>query len=49
MTEKLLSKPPFRYLLDIFRATMNKTGWAKGLFKGDQLNAKNFEDFDSKL
>jgi TRAF3-interacting protein 1 len=49
MTEKLLSKPPFRYLHDIFKATNNKTGWGKGLFEGDQLNSSSYEDFYSKL
>jgi TRAF3-interacting protein 1 len=32
MTEKLLLKPPFRYLHDIFTATMGKTGWGEGMF-----------------
>lgn len=49
MTEKLLNKPPFRYLHDIFTATMNKTGFGTGLFEGDDLNSKSFEDKDSKL
>jgi TRAF3-interacting protein 1 len=49
MTEKLLSKPPFRYLHDIFTATMGKTGWGQGMFQGDELNSKSFEDKDSKL
>ena len=49
MTEKLLGKPPFRYLHDIFTATMGKTGWGQGLFQGDELNSKSFEDKDSKL
>jgi TRAF3-interacting protein 1 len=49
MTEKLLNKPPFRYLHDIFTATMNKTGFGAGLFEGDDLNSKSFEDKDSKL
>ena len=49
MTEKLLSKPPFRYLHDVFTATMNKTGFGDGLFQGEELNSKAFEDKDSKM
>ena len=49
MTEKLLSKPPFRYLHDIFTATMAKTNFGEGLFQGDELNSKSFEDKDSKM
>ena len=49
MSEKLLSKPPFRYLHDIFTATMGKTGFGQGMFQGDELNSKSFEDKDSKL
>lgn len=49
MSEKLLCKPPFRYLHDIFTATMGKTGFGQGLFQGDELNSKAFEDKDSKL
>jgi len=48
-SEKLLSKPPFRYLHDIYTATCAKTGWGNGLFQGDELNSKSFEDKDSKL
>lgn len=49
MTEKLLCKPPFRYLHDIFTATTGKTGFGNGLLQGDELNSKSFEDKDSKL
>ena len=49
MTEKLLNKPPFRYLHDIFTATLAKTGFGDGLFQGDEMNSKSFEDKDSKL
>lgn len=49
MSEKLLTKPPFRYLHDIFTATMGKTGFGNGLFQGDELNSKSFEDKESKL
>lgn len=49
MSEKLLNKPPFRYLHDIFTATLSKTGFGNGLFEGDELNSKSYEDKDSKL
>lgn len=49
MSEKLLNKPPFRYLHDIYTATMNKTGFGAGLFEGPDLNSKSFEDKESKL
>jgi len=49
MSEKLLVKPPFRYLHDIFTATLGKTGFGDGLFQGEELNSKSFEDKDSKL
>ena len=49
MKEKLLTKPPFRYLHDIFTATLGKTGYGEGLFQGEELNSKSFEDKDSKL
>ena len=49
MTEKLLGKPPFRYLHDIFTATLKATNFGAGLFVGEELNSKSFEDKDSKL
>lgn len=49
MTEKLLTKPPFRYLHDIYTATLAKTGFGEGLFQGEELNSKAYEDKDSKL
>lgn len=30
MTEKLLLKPPFKYLFDIIMETIKKTGWGNG-------------------
>ena len=46
MNEKLLTKPPFRYLHDIFTATMAKTGYGNGLYEGDDLNAKAISEKD---
>jgi TRAF3-interacting protein 1 len=49
MTEKLLCKPPFRYLHDVYTATLKQTNFGAGLFQGEELNSKSFEDKDSKL
>lgn len=49
MTEKLLSRPPFRYIHDIFTATMEATGFGTGLYSDDELNAKAIKDKDAKI
>jgi len=49
MTEKLLLKPPFRYLHDIFTATMAATEFANGLYTEDELDPKNINDKDAKI
>lgn len=49
MTEKLLSKPPFLYLHDIFLSTMGKTGFGKGLFTDDEMNSRGGHDKVSKF
>jgi len=49
MTQKLLSKPPFRFLHDIFTATSAATGYGVNLYEGDELNAKAITDKDAKI
>ncbi len=49
MTQKLLSKPPFRYLHDIFTATMGATGFAQGLYDETELDSKSYGDKDTKV
>jgi TRAF3-interacting protein 1 len=49
MTEKLLTRPPFRYIHDIISATIEKTGWGAGLFIGEEANSKGIEDKDQKI
>jgi len=44
MKENLLCKPPFRYIHDIFTATMGKTGFGNGLFQPEELDAKQLSD-----
>ncbi len=49
MTQKLLSKPPFRYLHDIFLATIQATGFANGLLTDVELDTKANHDKDAKM
>lgn len=49
MTEKLLSKPPFRYLHDIFLATLAKTGFGNGIFDEAEMDSKSNHEKDAKL
>ncbi|ROJ94865.1 TRAF3-interacting protein 1 [Anabarilius grahami] len=49
LTEKLLSKPPFRYLHDIFSEVMRTTGFMKGLYGEAEMKSDNVKDKDSKI
>jgi TRAF3-interacting protein 1 len=49
MTDKLLKKPPFRYLHDVFAATSKATGYGKGLFSGHMLDSKAITEKEDKL
>ncbi len=49
MTQKLLEKPPFRYLHDIFTSTMQVTGFGDGLYNEAELDAKSITERDPKI
>ena len=56
MTEKLLLKPPFKYIFDIIMETIKKTGCGNGtfidylgLFTGPEMNADFYSDRDKKI
>ncbi|XP_060079052.1 TRAF3-interacting protein 1-like isoform X2 [Ylistrum balloti] len=49
LTEKLLSKPPFRFLHDVMTSLIKTTGFMKGLFTETEMNSENVKDKDSKM
>jgi TRAF3-interacting protein 1 len=44
MQEKLLQKPPPKYIYDIIINVMNVTEFPKGLFTDEELNPKHFDE-----
>ncbi|AIN98261.1 microtubule-binding protein, putative [Leishmania panamensis] len=49
LTEKLLSRPPFRYIHDIVMSVMRATGFPDGIFNADQLDSSKVTDKKAKV
>ncbi|KAG7463809.1 hypothetical protein MATL_G00180510 [Megalops atlanticus] len=49
LTEKLLSRPPFRYLHDIFSEVIRTTGFMRGLYVEAEMKSDNVKDKDAKI
>ncbi|KAM8856846.1 TRAF3-interacting protein 1 isoform 1-T1 [Synchiropus picturatus] len=49
LTEKLLSKPPFLYLHDIFSEVIRTTGFMKGLYADNEMKSENVKEKDTKI
>ncbi|TMW67059.1 hypothetical protein Poli38472_012175 [Pythium oligandrum] len=49
LADKLLAKPPFRFLHDIFTALTQGTGFGKGLFNDFELDSANIKEKNQKI
>ena len=49
LTEKLLSKPPFRFLHDVMTEVIRTTGFLKGLYSADEMDSKNVTSKEAKI
>ncbi|XP_065207506.1 TRAF3-interacting protein 1 [Planococcus citri] len=49
LNEKLLKKPPFRYLHDLITSIIRETGFLDGLYSATELSSENVKDKDAKL
>ncbi|KAL5508994.1 hypothetical protein EMCRGX_G004268 [Ephydatia muelleri] len=49
LTDKLLSRPPFRYLHDIIVEIVKSTGFFDGLYTSQELDSQNVQEKDEKV
>ena len=49
MSEKLLNKPPFRFLHDTITAIIRKTGFGEGLYSEEEMDSSTFNEKGLKI
>lgn len=49
LTEKLLRKPPFRFLHDVVGAVVRETGFLKGLYSAEEMVSDNVKEREKKV
>ncbi|RMX45518.1 hypothetical protein pdam_00008414 [Pocillopora damicornis] len=49
LTEKLLGKPPFRFLHDIITEVVRNTGFLKGLYTADEMDSAKVKEKEAKI
>lgn len=49
MSEKLLMKPPFRFLHDTITAIVTTTGFAEGLYSSEEMDSANINEKGAKI
>ena len=49
LTEKLLSKPPFRFLHDVVTAVITSQGVLTGLYQDDEMHSENVKEKEAKI
>ncbi|GAB6025687.1 TRAF3-interacting protein 1 [Chamberlinius hualienensis] len=49
LNEKLLRKPPFKFLHDVLTSVITNTGFMKDVFTADELNSETIKDRESKI
>ncbi|XP_062266266.1 TRAF3-interacting protein 1-like [Platichthys flesus] len=49
LPQKLLNRPPFRFLHDIFTEVIRTTGFMKGLYEEKEMSSENIMERQSKI